>query len=147
MRLCNIFVLFAVGLSLFACNDQKDPQSVLLKYIDYRFAANQTKDELLKMTTGNLYQSITMMTDEDFEQFKKVDSRRKKAVNIRLANCSAERCSITYVISYQELQNEQTVVEAKKIATLEKVDGNWKLSDVDNVKTYINAQTPIDIGL
>ncbi|MBP5297185.1 MAG: hypothetical protein J6Y94_07645 [Bacteriovoracaceae bacterium] len=75
-----------------------------------------------------------------------MDRLKKKKFKITLQKCTPRQCFITYIIQYdvQEVKVTDFAIEAKKIAELRLVDGHWKVADIVNQKTYIEAKQSIN---
>lgn len=146
MKIALIFLLLT---SLFtsSCKSEKDPEKVLRSFISYRFESNQSKDKLLNMTTGYLKDSINSMDEEQFKSFvKRSSSAIKKKLSIRLKNCNPKKCYITYVLSYKTKTSQESIIDVKKIAELDNVEGSWKISDVSNIKSFIDMKNSLDVN-
>ena len=143
-----LITVVVLNLLMGGCEKQNDPESVLRDYVDYRFMGGQDRGELLKRTTGNMYQKIEQMSNEDFNKFKSVDKLGWKKLSINNKACTDIQCEITYSFSYDMQKNDEksSTVDVKTIATLEKVSDEWKIADIRNVKTFIDAKESIDIG-
>ncbi|TDJ04641.1 MAG: hypothetical protein E2O68_07860 [Deltaproteobacteria bacterium] len=135
------FLLFFVC----SCMAPEGPEQALRNFINYRFSGDQTREKLLDMSAGNLQAQIEVLDEESFAKIYKVSDIKLKRVKINLKNCNEESCSITYTLSFSTLRkgNEIFRSEVKKIADMVKVDGSWKVSDVTNIKTYIDSKEPI----
>ena len=142
MRLAVIFMLFGL---LYSCNEYSVPQDVLRNFVHYRFSNNQSKDYILEQTSGVLREKILTMSEDDFNKFINVKNLKKKKFKISYTKCSENKCFITYFLSYDILNEgkKRFSVEIKKIAELEKDLGVWKISDVNNVKTYYDSKEHI----
>jgi len=121
------------------------PEQALKNYINYRFSGEQKREKLVKMSTGSVKAQIETMSEVNFNSLYKTSDKKLKRVKINLKNCSEEKCSITYTLSFATFKGEVETFrsEVKKIAEMVKVDGSWKVSDVTNVKTYIDSKGPI----
>lgn len=140
-----LFLLFGLAIG---CTKKSTPEKTLKDYIDYRFSSGQDKEDLLEMTTGPLQEKISEMEEDDLKKFLEVDKLQKKKLKILLKNCQETECSLTYILSYSqgESRPKDFGIEVKKIAQLLKIENSWKLSDVSNVKTYIEAQKNLDVS-
>ena len=88
------------------------------------------------------------MKEDDLEDLFKVDKYRKRNFKIISEKCSEEKCFMTYVLEYDVLTAQKTrdfVSEVKKIAELQRINQEWKIANIDNIKTFIDATTPIDV--
>ena len=143
----EIMKLLLVFLLVFGCSKSESPEEKLQEFVDYRFQTNQSKDKLLSYLTGKLHSAIESMSEEEFGKFIENLKYKKKKFKIVLKKCSDEKCFITYVLSYTQPvpKNPDFEVEVKKIAEMERVEDQWKISNVSNVKSYIEGMKPIDV--
>ena len=141
-----LFVLLFV-LS-FSCTKKSTPEKTLQDYVDYRFQSSQERDDLLEMTTGSLYERISDMEEEELKKFLTGGMLKKRRLKILLKNCQDTQCFLTYILTYsQGAGNPKDFgVEVKKIAQINKVGESWKISDVSNVKTYIEAKKDLEVS-
>lgn len=142
-----ISILFIV-LTLTSCTKVNDPESILKKYIDYRFSTVQSKGTLLDMTAGELYVGIDSLSEEEFESFKTTSKMKMTGLKVLSKKCTETECYITFVIRYDQKNLPESFVKAqvKKIAKVINEEGSWKVADVNNVKTHYNNETPLDIS-
>lgn len=143
----NLFVIFAL-LAFYSCTKKSTPEKTLQNYVDYRFTSSQEKDDLLDMTTGKLYERISDMDEEELKSFLTGKSLNKRKLKVLLKNCQEAQCFLTYILTYtQGAGNPKDFgIEVKKIAQLDKVGESWLLSDVSNVKTYIEAKKDLEVS-
>ena len=139
-------MIFNLALIIFACSEKKGPEQTLSDFVNYRFSSGQTKERLLEMASGDFYQSISSMSDEDFENFSRRPIKKKR-FKILKSQCDEQKCSISYFIKYDTFQNDNKVfsVETKKIANLKNIEGVWKIADVSNIKEFHRADKSINV--
>lgn len=137
--------LILILLLLASCTKKESAEDVLAAFIKYRFNSYQDKPMLVEMTTGLLNEKISDMDEETFKLFTSTSDLKMRKYKVILSKCSEESCYLTYTLSYDESdeQGRKYETEIKKIAELSKVDDRWKISDVTNVKTFIDAKRPI----
>ena len=126
---------------------ENNPEVVLRDFIQKQFNGKLTRQDVLKRTTGELFEEYSKMTDETFQTLFLQKKLSKKKVKISFKKCSALRCSITFSIAYDvhENKNIKNMVETKKIASLLKDNKNgWKIEKIVNLKTYFE-NSPIKI--
>ena len=126
---------------------ENNPEVVLRDFIQKQFNGKLTRQDVLKRTTGELFEEYSKMTDETFQSLFLQKKLSKKKVKISFKKCSALRCSITFSIAYDvhESKNIKNMVETKKIASLLKDNKNgWKIEKIVNLKTYFE-NSPIKI--
>lgn len=142
-------VLFLVMVLAFSCDKKSQgPSETLTNFIEYRFSSSQTKDGLLKYMTAKASEEISNLKEEDLADLLKVEKYRKRNFKIVSEKCDENKCYMTYVLEYDVLAANSTrdfVSEVKKIAELQKIDGEWKVANIDNIKTFIDATRPIDV--
>ena len=137
-----IIVIFFVS-----CSDINSPEGVLKEFVNYRFQENQSRNVLLEMTYGKIREMLRDMTNDEFEKFVEINSLKKNKLKLVIKNCKENICFITYILNYSKHKDniKDFMVEVKKIAKLEYIDEKWLISDVSNVKTYIESIVPIDV--
>ena len=140
------FVTFMILLS--SClAPENNPEIVLRDFIQKQFSGKLTRQDVLKRTTGELFEEYSKMTDETFHSLFLQKKLAKKKVKINFKKCSELRCSITFSISYDVYDDKKIkdTVETKKIASLLKGNKNtWKIEKIVNLKTYFE-NSPIKI--
>lgn len=144
-----MFIAMSLFFCLFySCSKDSSSEEVLKSYVKYRFSPSQSKANLLEKTTGELNFKIKNMSDEEFESFVSMEKYKMRKFEINLKRCSESQCYITYTLSYDQYTDGKRTFESeiKKIAEVQKTNGKWKLSDVSNVKTYIDSKEEIDIS-
>lgn len=142
------FAVIFLSLFIFSCTKKSSPERTLQDYVEYRFTSSQEKEDLLDMTTGTLYERINDMEEDELKKFLTGDSLQKRRLKILLKNCQDTKCFLTYILTYTQGKGnpKDFGVEVKKIAQIDKVGESWKISDVSNVKTYIEAKKDLEIS-
>lgn len=143
MKILSVFLL----LFMISCNKESTPESALEDFINYRFESGQSKEDILEMTTGPLYEKLSSLTEEELQKFTDVKDLSKRKLKVLIKNCEEDTCYLTYVLRYvkgNETPRDYSV-EVKKIAQVNKVEEKWLLSDVSNVKTYIESKKELKI--
>ena len=142
----RIVVMFSLALVILSCSKKDSPEQILTSFVNYRFSQGQTRERLLEMTSGELHQSISAMSDEAFEVFSKlpIKKRRFKIIKTR---CLEGKCSISYFIKYETFKGEEktSTVETKKIAVVKNIEGMWKIANVSNIKEFHDSTQSVDI--
>ncbi|MCY4644748.1 MAG: hypothetical protein OXB88_09040 [Bacteriovoracales bacterium] len=142
----KMMALMGIFLMISSCAQKNDPVQTLTKFVNYRFSSGQTKERILEMTSGNFHQSILQMSDDAFESFSQMQVK-KKYFKILKAQCTGQKCSISYIIKYDRFNGDEKsfIVETKKMATVENIDGVWKIADITNIKEFHEPTSPIKI--
>lgn len=140
-------LLLAISL-LTSCTKTNDPEIALKEYVDLRFSnENISRNDVLKRTSGTLQQQISNMSDDEFTKFQ-TKNLKKRAFRILSTKCAKDECFVTYSIKYDTFDNSDGKVftsEIKKIAQLQKENNEWKIVDVNNIKTFHDSKKALEI--
>ena len=141
-----IFFIIFLSVLTSCLGPENNPEVVLRDFIQKQFNGKLTRQDVLKRTTGELFEEYASMTDETFESLFLQKKLVKKKVKVSFKKCSALKCSITFSIAYDvyESKNIKNVVETKKIASLLKDNSGWKIEKIVNLKSYFE-NSPIKI--
>lgn len=145
MRYILCVGLIIVGIS---CTKKADtPEEALKEYISGIPNNVSNRDFYLERTSGKLKAAIQAMDEEEFKQFTSMPKLEKLKYEILHKNCQPNSCIITYTVEYaQEFEQEGKFDSAsKKIAEIIMDEGQWKIANVTNLKTFIDSKTPVDI--
>jgi hypothetical protein len=140
-----IVITFVTLISLFSCNKESTPESTLEALVESRFSGSD-RDDLLELTTGKLKNQLENMSDDNVKLFLETDGLRRRTLKITLKNCDTDKCFITYILKYEDKRPQGTSfnVEVKKIAEVVLEDKKWLVSDISNLKTYIDSKKEIN---
>ena len=143
------YVLLLVLLVFFVSCDKgaKTPEGLLNMYVQDLVNKNVDKEYFEKYTTGKLWDSVAELSEEEFKDFIKTGSLKNPRIDISNKSCLGSQCTLTYIIKYDVNKDDKRAFksEVKKVATLVKDGEFWKISEVSNVKTFIEAEQGIDI--
>jgi ABC-type Zn uptake system ZnuABC Zn-binding protein ZnuA len=139
------YFLFLIFFTV-SCSKEATPESALKDFVLHRMSSSQSKESILEMTTGKFQKSLQQMNDEQLKAFFKVGNIRRRSFKVLAKKCEAQTCELTYVLKYDQLDGgaQQYMLEVKKIAELININGDWKLSDIVDLKTYIEANSPLN---
>jgi hypothetical protein len=146
LTMTSVLSLLLIG--LISCKKENTPTSALKGYVNSYFNGDDTKDYLLKNTTGNMKLRLEGFTEDQWKDFLLKEPIKKKSLKILLENCVNEaKCFITYSFSYKSDKKVKNgyLVETKKIAELHKESDYWKIANVSNVKTYLEGSSAIEV--
>lgn len=135
---------------LVACSySPKSPEGLIKMYVKDTSTKNVSRDYYEKYTTGEILEATNTLTDEEFEANSKMGNVKNAQTKIVMKKCDSEqKCVVTYIVeyTYQGKEGAKSTYknEVKKIAEVEMIDGSWKIANVTNLKTYIEANEPID---
>jgi hypothetical protein len=129
-------------LFLISCNQQKDPKSLVRDFVKASFDNSISTEALKKFLTEDFFNNIT--NNEDFNKQK---SKANLVSYTDVQNsCTEAKCSVMYIVVFDQLDTDKkSRVEVKKQAQLVKVGEEWLISDVQNIKTFIEAKDPIGV--
>mgnify|MGYP001141813607 CR=1 FL=1 len=142
----RLFIV-VIALLLSGCFKEKGAEETLSVFVNARFNGDLDRNEMGDYLSGQIKDSIMAMEEEDFDRFSDLSKLKKKKFKITHSNCSEEKCFITYIISYDQYGDttKDFRVDNKKIAEMIKIDKSWKIENVTNVKTYIDAEKALEI--
>lgn len=128
-----------------SCQKESSPESALETLVSTRFSSSSRSD-VLKVVTGKLKNQIESMDEKKVEHFLDSEGLKKRKLKITLKNCEKDKCFLTYVLKYDDVrpQGSKFEIEVKKIAQIDLVGESWLVSDINNLKTYIDSKDPID---
>lgn len=145
----RVFVLFIFLISLVACDKgAKSPEGLINMYVKDLTTSKVDKEYFKKYTTGKLWESVEGLEDDEFKKFIDLSKVKNPRVKILNKNCVVETCTMTYIVKYEVHldKKDKFASEVKKIAILLKEGEDWKISEVTNVKTYLEAKTSIEVA-
>lgn len=149
-RMTKMFKYFfmVMALFVFSCTKKSTPEGVLQDFVSYRFKDNQSMENLFEMTASPLQDRLKDLKEDELKNFLDSTNLKKKKLKVLLKNCEGEKCFITYVIGYDQgkTTDNDFGVEVKKIAQVIKSGEEWKIADVNNVKTYIEDKKGLEIS-
>lgn len=142
------FICILALLTSFSCTKKSTPEGALKSFIEYRFDSSQSRDDLLDMTSGLLNENISAMNDEDLKKFLNVKDLKRRRLTVLVKSCEPTSCFLTYVLRYSQGSEKpkEFGVEVKKIAKIVKLGETWKISEISNIKTYIDSKKSLDIS-
>jgi hypothetical protein len=143
-KIILLFLLFSTFIS--SCVDKSDPETTLRTFINFRFDGEGKKDKAIDLTTGELRTMLEGLKGEESKNFWGLKNQAKRNIKINIKNCEKEICYLTYTLSYRQKSEQPKSdynIETKKIAKLEKIENNWLISDVSEVKTFIDSKVEL----
>jgi hypothetical protein len=143
----QILIIALNLLLLISCKKENNAEGSLKSFINYRFSKNQNKEGILEKMTNPLKEKYETLTPEEFDQLLLTTNLKVTRLKILNSNCEKEEvCYVTYLLNYDTFneKNEKSFsTELKKIAELRLVDKQWKIADVNNVRTYHDSKEEI----
>jgi len=147
----SILVIVAILSLILSCQKNESAKETLSKFIDLRFQNNQTIESVSFYLDGAAKDLVSQMNAEEQKEFLVSDNHKKISFEIEHDNCQGnnEDCSLTYRLKYRVLDKEMTKdssgyeIAVKKIVKMHKVANQWKIYDISNVKTNIDAEKPL----
>ena len=141
---------FLLLLLLLSCSKKIEPEDVLRKVINLSLGPEDSRQELISLTTGSMKAEIETLDAENVKKlFVENGKISLKSFKVSHKKCADIQCFITYVVTYnQEDRNNKEIkagtVESKKIAELVWIEESWKLKSVSNEKSYIDMSLEIE---
>lgn len=134
MKWSMFLMIFAVS----CLQDDLSPEAALKTFVESRMGNVVTRESVLEKVTGTMRQSLENISDEEFEKFADLRNVKKDSFKVLSKSCQEKKCFVTYSVSYQTQDKDQTKfnTEVKKIAEMVSEDGKWLISEVSNIKTY-----------
>lgn len=136
-------------LLLAACTKAKNsPEASLKSFVESRIGNTVTRAFVVEHTAGKMRESLTNMSDADFEKFADMRNIKEDSFKIISKTCQPTQCYLTYSISYRTKDEKDKTLyssEVKKIAELLLEDDKWLISDVTNIKTYHESSDAIQV--
>ena len=142
-------VFLSMFLVMFISCDKgaKTPEGLLKMYVnDLTSNASISKDYFEKYTTGKLWESVVDLDEESFKKFISMSKVKNAKVQVSNKNCVASQCTLSYIVKYDTVEESKKTFksEVKKVAILVQEGEFWKISEVSNIKTFIEASVPIN---
>ncbi len=124
-------------LLLIACGKKNDPDEIFRRFLGEGLAG-PSKEEMINLSTGKMKLYLEKMSDEDFKATLGKDISQEAKIKIKNRRCDQTKCVFTYSSSYESKENGQKTfdIESKKTAYLQKIDDQWKVEDIDTIKSY-----------
>tara|TARA_R110000868_G_scaffold100129_4_gene275455 strand:- start:1328 stop:1765 length:438 start_codon:yes stop_codon:yes gene_type:complete len=140
------FLLCLITVFAFSCSKKLGPDESLREIVKLSISGKMSKDQLLSATTSPLRDELAALSEEDMNKYLKIEGASKDSFQINLSNCEELVCYLTYTLKYDTSKDGVKTfgVELKKMAELKKVDEKWLLADITDIKTYYEAQQPIE---
>jgi hypothetical protein len=141
--LISTLVLFFQGCD----RSKKGPEDALRSFVQYRFTVGHSRDGLLERTTGELYEHIKALEGDGLKEYMALADLKNKSLRIQTSKCEEQKCHLTFDLKYSKTgkEGQDFEIENRKIAELRLVNGDWKISDVSNVKSYIDMNKEIEV--
>lgn len=141
------YVLFFFFVLLSCTKGPTTPEGLLEMYIQDITTKKVNKEYFEKYTSGKLWDSVAELSEEEFTKFVNLKKINNPSVEITNKSCAKDDCTLTYIVKYALIgeNNKEFTSEVKKIATLKQFDGNWKILEVTNIKTFVDSKTPIEV--
>lgn len=128
---------------------KNSPQTTLSEYISRTFAAKSAADRsrLLELTSGEARAMLESLSEAEFSESFVGHKREFLSLKIRdERKLGEDRFSITYELAYNDTAAESKgKVTNKKHALFTKQGETWLISEVRNIKTFIEHQNEMSI--
>ncbi len=134
-------------LILFGCRSQNKPEEALKNYMSDRLSGRLTsRDAILTHATGKYWAAINALSDEEFKKFENLSQVKQNSYKLLSSKCTNDTCYLTYSVGYSTIENQKKTFssEVKKVAELKMEQGEWKIADISNLKTYHESLEPLN---
>jgi hypothetical protein len=150
-----LFLLIIVGCISKNNKDEFSPQKILSKYVEKSFNLKSIDErrELEQYLTDEALEIVRSMDSSAFE--KNFLQKNREFISLKITSeqkNSETKYSIAYEITYYEknanpLDNKisKNKVTNKKYAIFIKKDNKWYISDVKNLKTFIEHEDELSL--
>lgn len=145
-----IFIMTLISCTNKMASQPNSPQHTLSEYVSRSFGvtAQIDKNKLLELTTGEVKKAIESLSDAQFRSNFLESKREFKSLKIKdERKVSDSEYSITYEISFSKsspgIDTKEVAIDLitnKKNAIFVKAGDHWLISEVKNLKTYIEHQ-------
>ncbi len=136
-----------------SCYQKMDAEGRLKEYFNLRFKGDYEREEIGDFLSGEMKEDVLKMNAEDFQRFRSLKIKKIKNLRILNTNCKEEICFLTYTFRYSkkvfdgdQSNNKDVEVEIKKVAKLELLNEQWKITAIDNTKSFVKFHKAIDIS-
>lgn len=142
----RLSLLIVAALIVSGCTKKLGPDESLRDFVGKSIRGELTRDSLLDATTGDLNAELASLGEEEMNRYLKMEGASHESFRINLKSCEGDTCFLTYTLKYEQSKDgEKTFdVEIKKMAELRKIEEKWLLADVTDIKTYYEAEQPIE---
>lgn len=143
----KLILMLVTTLAFVACSPSpKTPEGLLKMFVKDVSTKELSKDYFLKYTTGKLKEDIEALDEDEIGKRKVFQAIKGAKTKILTQNCQQNTCSITYVVTYDNVEGDKTTfqTETKKIAQFKKDEDGWKISEVTHLKTFHESTEPIN---
>lgn len=143
----KLVLILTLSFAIFSCTKGPDsPEGLIKMFVKEAATKKLDREYYEKYTTGELLESIENTTDEQLEKDSRLNGVSSVSVKIMSKNCQNNNCVVTYIVEYKtESKSESTFSsEVKKVAEVEKIGEEWKISSVRNIKTFHESKEPIN---
>ena len=127
-----IFFIIFLSVLTSCLGPENNPEVVLRDFIQKQFNGKLTRQDVLKRTTGELFEEYSSMTDEAFESLFLQKKLVKKKVKVSFKKCSALKCSITFSIAYDVYESNDGNIEITEVPVNLKPSGR----QIDTTASY-----------
>ena len=144
-----VVIVFLVA----SCTQKMSAEGRLRGYLKLRLKGDYEREEIVDFLSGEMREDIAKMSAEDFQWFRSLNIEKVKNLKILNKNCKEDICFLTYTFRYSKEAFDSTQshkkdveVEIKKVAKLEYLEEQWKITAIDNTKSFVKFHKAIDIS-
>ncbi|MFZ4712836.1 MAG: hypothetical protein ACOYL6_03940 [Bacteriovoracaceae bacterium] len=148
----NVATLFLLITLALGCQkraeviDSAAAEAALAKYLDLRLSGKSlNRAQVLAHTTGTYKMAVESLSDEEFARFENLKEVEKNSFHLLNSNCKFTTCLLTYSLTYTTTKESEKMFlsEVEKVAHLELDQGQWKISEIVDLKTKHESLIPL----
>lgn len=148
-----VMVLGFLVLSALSCTRKEqagdNPKETIRRYISLSFNVKQASDRasLEEFLAGEAKNRLSAWSDEQF--LKAFSDPKRKFLRLEFKEVQEEKptlSKVTYELSFTDpVRGKEVRVTNKKLATVEKSDGKWRITSVMSLKELIEFQEELTL--
>lgn len=150
-RKLTLIAMIAMATGCTKSSDKISPQGTLSDYVSRSFGLKSPGDKsrLLELTTGQVRTALEGLDDASFKA-SFIDTK-KEFVSLKIRDerkLAEDQYSITYEVTYKHSSGDsKDKITNKKHALFVNEGGKWLITEVRNLKTFIEHQNEMSIDL
>lgn len=150
-RKLSLLAIIVVAAGCSKSVDKASPQGTLSDYVSRSFGAKSAGDKsrLIELTTGQVRDALQELDEAAFKA-SFIDTK-KEFVSLKIRDerkLEENKYSITYELTYTHASGDsKDKITNKKHAIFVNDGGKWLITEVRNLKTFIEHQSEMSIDL
>lgn len=140
-------IIVLLGFAVISCTKgAKSPDGLIIMFAKDISTKNLDKEYYEKFTTGEMWDQINEMGDDEFEKNSRMANVTDVKVEILSKTCEKDRCAVTYRVEYKTKNTDEGKFdsEVKKIAEVHQDGEFWKVAKITTLKTFHESSKAIN---